>query len=593
MSDKRRQGGAGTREVHNILEKNRRAHLKECFEGLRCQIPNMQDHKVSNLSILRGAFRFVQILKRKEKELEHELDRLARHKIEMQGRLVELSLDNKDKSNKKFKTTKKPARKKRVKKAERKKKVIVVPKQEEEDDGASTSTASEAEEEERKSRAQSPISGTLPLREPKPGTQLQVMLTTSNQSPRSMAHASVIHSTGQPKQPLKVVPRSAPVPPCLPTAVVAGNGHSASNNNGTLLATDNVTGLRPTVSQLLNNNPSVGKIPQMNVPSVVPKLHIIHTGNQVGHKQQPSIVVTQPTAGTMLTMTVNQSPSNVSNSGTSRNGCPTMLASALTGHIVHATGNQGAKAKVSGTQSKLTSSLITTAVGQSVMASLTAPSIFSATTARPGVGAATLQAPYTQIPFNPAMTQVLLTQQPSIAAYTLSRQTAFSPTIIRQTLTPVTSKYASNSTPAVTIMTTSQKTVVSPKSMSTTASTVTKDVRMNQPTTAVIVPASQTINVPHVFPTTYLQTIQPGVQRLPIQQPTIQTTTSNGTPVLKAYHSMYIPRFRTIGSVINNQRPIISGNGVGPKMVTQAGNGNTATFIVQPTLVNTVEKQKH
>lgn len=53
---------AGTREVHNKLEKNRRAHLKECFEQLKKNLPQMQDEKkTSNLSILGNACRHVQV----------------------------------------------------------------------------------------------------------------------------------------------------------------------------------------------------------------------------------------------------------------------------------------------------------------------------------------------------------------------------------------------------------------------------------------------------------------------------------------------------------------------------------------------------
>ncbi|XP_005987541.1 max-binding protein MNT [Latimeria chalumnae] len=87
---KRRPGGAGTREVHNKLEKNRRAHLKECFETLKRNIPNVDDKKTSNLSVLRSALRYIQTLKRKEKEYEHEMERLAREKIATQQRLAEL-----------------------------------------------------------------------------------------------------------------------------------------------------------------------------------------------------------------------------------------------------------------------------------------------------------------------------------------------------------------------------------------------------------------------------------------------------------------------------------------------------------------------
>ncbi|XP_048840256.1 max-binding protein MNT-like [Brienomyrus brachyistius] len=87
---RRRPGGAGTREVHNKLEKNRRAHLKECFETLKKNIPNVDEKKTSNLSVLRSALRYIQMLKRKEKEFEHEMERLAREKIATQQRLAEL-----------------------------------------------------------------------------------------------------------------------------------------------------------------------------------------------------------------------------------------------------------------------------------------------------------------------------------------------------------------------------------------------------------------------------------------------------------------------------------------------------------------------
>ncbi|CAK1541403.1 unnamed protein product [Leptosia nina] len=82
---------AGTREVHNKLEKNRRAHLKECFEMLKRQLPGTpDDKKTSNLSILGSAIRYIQVLRRKERECEHEMERLAREKIASQQRLAAL-----------------------------------------------------------------------------------------------------------------------------------------------------------------------------------------------------------------------------------------------------------------------------------------------------------------------------------------------------------------------------------------------------------------------------------------------------------------------------------------------------------------------
>jgi len=84
---------SGTREVHNKLEKNRRAHLKECFELLKSHLPSFEDRKISNLAILRSSLRHIQALKRKERELEHEMERLARDKIALQQRLQLMKKD--------------------------------------------------------------------------------------------------------------------------------------------------------------------------------------------------------------------------------------------------------------------------------------------------------------------------------------------------------------------------------------------------------------------------------------------------------------------------------------------------------------------
>ncbi|XP_063763383.1 max-binding protein MNT isoform X2 [Eleginops maclovinus] len=76
-----------------LLDKKRpggRAHLKECFETLKKNIPNIDEKKTSNLSVLRSALRYIQTLKRKEKEYEHDMERLAREKIATQQRLAEL-----------------------------------------------------------------------------------------------------------------------------------------------------------------------------------------------------------------------------------------------------------------------------------------------------------------------------------------------------------------------------------------------------------------------------------------------------------------------------------------------------------------------
>ncbi|KAL1500845.1 hypothetical protein ABEB36_006271 [Hypothenemus hampei] len=86
---------SGTREVHNKLEKCRRAHLKECFDILKKQLPaNGEEKKTSNLSILHSALKYIQLLKRRESEYEHQLERLAREKIANQQRLATLKKDS-------------------------------------------------------------------------------------------------------------------------------------------------------------------------------------------------------------------------------------------------------------------------------------------------------------------------------------------------------------------------------------------------------------------------------------------------------------------------------------------------------------------
>ncbi|GJQ75382.1 hypothetical protein Trydic_g23558 [Trypoxylus dichotomus] len=85
---------AGTREVHNKLEKDRRAHLKECFDLLKKQLPKAQDErKSSNLSILHSAIRYINSLKKKEREMEHEMEQLARQKIAHQQKIAVLKKD--------------------------------------------------------------------------------------------------------------------------------------------------------------------------------------------------------------------------------------------------------------------------------------------------------------------------------------------------------------------------------------------------------------------------------------------------------------------------------------------------------------------
>lgn len=51
--------------IHNTLEKNRRAHLKECFENLQNELPQYRDKKVTNLAILNYTLKYIQVNEKK------------------------------------------------------------------------------------------------------------------------------------------------------------------------------------------------------------------------------------------------------------------------------------------------------------------------------------------------------------------------------------------------------------------------------------------------------------------------------------------------------------------------------------------------
>ena len=47
--------------IHKTLEKNRRAHLKDCFENLQAELPNYKEKKVTNLLILKQTIKYLEV----------------------------------------------------------------------------------------------------------------------------------------------------------------------------------------------------------------------------------------------------------------------------------------------------------------------------------------------------------------------------------------------------------------------------------------------------------------------------------------------------------------------------------------------------
>lgn len=190
MEGKRRPGGAGTREVHNKLEKNRRAHLKECFETLKKNVPNVDEKKTSNLSVLRSALRYIQTLKRKEKEYEHEMERLAREKIATQQRLAELKNELSQCMD--------------VIEIDRVLRQTIQP----EDDQASTSTASEGED-----NFEQDIDDDVPAPIPTPASLPKPTPPILQAQPLLTSHLSIQHTTLPLSGVLTTPSSSAPPPP--------------------------------------------------------------------------------------------------------------------------------------------------------------------------------------------------------------------------------------------------------------------------------------------------------------------------------------------------------------------------------------------
>lgn len=84
------------RELHKTLEKNRRAHLRRCFEILKAELPTSDcggDKKTSHINIIKSAIRYVLALKRQERENDNEVQRLTKIKTQLTENLSMLRKD--------------------------------------------------------------------------------------------------------------------------------------------------------------------------------------------------------------------------------------------------------------------------------------------------------------------------------------------------------------------------------------------------------------------------------------------------------------------------------------------------------------------
>lgn len=80
------------RELHKTLEKNRRAHLRSCFEQLKLELPKTEyaEKKYSHINIIHYAIRYINQLKKTESDHKEELNKLNRIRSNYESSLSSL-----------------------------------------------------------------------------------------------------------------------------------------------------------------------------------------------------------------------------------------------------------------------------------------------------------------------------------------------------------------------------------------------------------------------------------------------------------------------------------------------------------------------
>lgn len=83
------------RAHHNALERKRRDHIKESFNGLRDSVPSLEGEKSSRAQILNKATEYIQIMRTKNQSHQQDIEDLKR-----QNRLLEQQIQNLENSSK-------------------------------------------------------------------------------------------------------------------------------------------------------------------------------------------------------------------------------------------------------------------------------------------------------------------------------------------------------------------------------------------------------------------------------------------------------------------------------------------------------------
>lgn len=75
------------RSHHNALERKRRDHIKESFNGLRDSVPSLSGEKASRAQILNKATEYIQSMTKKNQIFKSDIDELSKQNQEMENRI--------------------------------------------------------------------------------------------------------------------------------------------------------------------------------------------------------------------------------------------------------------------------------------------------------------------------------------------------------------------------------------------------------------------------------------------------------------------------------------------------------------------------
>ncbi|XP_031568957.1 max-interacting protein 1-like isoform X2 [Actinia tenebrosa] len=90
-----RRSPSYSRTTHNQLEKNRRAHLRDCLELLKDLVPSPPEHqKATTLALLQSAQQYIKVLQSSEREAIESKKKLAQEQMFLRRKLLLLKGDS-------------------------------------------------------------------------------------------------------------------------------------------------------------------------------------------------------------------------------------------------------------------------------------------------------------------------------------------------------------------------------------------------------------------------------------------------------------------------------------------------------------------